>query len=347
MGLISDFFKNLFGSPVENKGGENEPTQKSAGNDSGPSELTRLEMNRLPLIAGRAELLQELQISDKELDWFVKHPEWHYTVVSIPKKSGGARTIYAPKKRMKRIQRWILSEILSKARVEGSAHGFAKGRSITTNAFPHTGTEIIVNIDLENFFDSVKLWRVYCAFRNFGYSGELSSIFARLCCVKGALRQGLPTSPALTNVVCAMLDRRLNGLAVKFGCTYTRYADDMTFSGDLKFKASLSRFIPILKKIIRGEKFKINRSKMRITRKGSQQKVTGLVVNEKVNIPREKMRLWRAIIHNCRIKGLESQNRDKHKHFAAHLKGLVSFAAQVAPAKSERMREELSQVTKP
>lgn len=343
MGFIRDFFINLFGSPVENKGEGTGPAQKAAGNDSGPSDLARLDMNRLPLLAGRAELLQELQISDKELDWFIKHPDWHYTVKSIPKKSGGTRVIYAPKKRMKRIQRWILSEILSKARVEDPAHGFIEGRSIMTNAPPHTGKELIVNVDLENFFDSVKLWRVYGAFRSFGYSGELSRIFARLCCVRGALRQGLPTSPALTNIVCAMLDRRLKGLAVKFGCTYTRYADDMTFSGDLKFKASLSRFIPILKKIIRAEKFRINWEKIRITRKGSQQKVTGLVVNDKVNIPREKMRLWRAVMHNCKTKGMESQNREGRKHFAAYLKGLVSFAAQAAPAKAARMKDELSQ----
>lgn len=180
----------------------------------------------------------------------------HWRRFLIPKKTGGLRKISAPMPRLKQAQHWVLHEILEKLPTHDAAHGFVAGRSIVTNARPHIGRQVVVNLDLKDFFPTVSWIRVRGLFRSFGYSLEASTVLALLCTeaevdeveidgkrwfvhrsapdaapgtIARFLPQGSPCSPAITNLICVRLDQRLTGLARKLGFTYTRYADDLTF----------------------------------------------------------------------------------------------------------------------
>ena len=172
----------------------------------------------------------------------------HYNQFSIPKKSGGERLISAPMPRLKNAQRWILENVLYSPKINEAAHGFCRELSIVTNARPHVGSKVVVNMDMENFFPTVTYPRVKGLFKSLGYSGSLATVFALICTqaktsnvdmdnqswyvAKGerVLPQGAPTSPAITNLICRGLDARLERIAGKLGFVFTRYADDMTFS---------------------------------------------------------------------------------------------------------------------
>jgi len=318
-----------------------------------------LAENGLPNLASREELAAALGIPRGTLDWLAlperkKEPP-HYTAFAVPKRSGGYRVLYAPKAKLKAAQHWIRREILAKTFAEDPAHGFIAGRSIHTNAAPHTGKDIVVTLDLDNFFPSVTYRRVRGIFQSLGYGEEVAIPLAMLCTVKPAakvrefvggqrhrmLPQGAPTSPALANLACRHLDLRLAGLAAKFGCTYTRYADDLTFSGDAAFERSLKRFLPLLQKIVKAEGFKLKKDKTHLARRGARQKVTGLVVNDGPRVPRAYRRRLRAILHNARKTGLDAQNRDKHPHFAHALRGRIEFVRSTHPQLAAKLLAEL------
>ena len=273
-------------------------------------------------------------------------PIW-WREFSIPKRSGGERRIDAPRDPLKQIQRWILRNILMKVKggVTQYAYGFVKKRSIVHNAEPHVGKKIILNIDIEDFFPSIKEDRVRKLFRGFGYTDELSRLFAGLCTYRGFLPQGAPTSPAISNMVCRRLDLRLGKFCEKYDLTYTRYADDITISGDYDFL----KYKNIIMKIIEDEGFRISHKKLRVTGRGKAQIVTGLVVNEKVNIRRDEIRTLRAIIHNCKKKGvlkhvLERDDIEDKLNFVSWLYGKLGMVQMVRPEIAERFREELKSI---
>ncbi|MCP4250243.1 MAG: RNA-directed DNA polymerase [bacterium] len=156
---------------------------------------------------------------------------------------------------------------------------------------------------------------------------------------------GAPTSPALANLCVYRLDNRLTGLAKKFEAVYTRYADDLTFSGPAAFKRGMKRFLPLVLRIIRDEGFRQNRRKLRFMRPGHRQEVTGLVVNQKVNTRRADYDRIKAIIHNARKAGsLESQNRAGHPAFRAHLLGRIASVRHVNPERGQRLLAALDDV---
>jgi retron-type reverse transcriptase len=236
------------------------------------------------------------------------------------------------------------------------AHGFARGRSIRTNAGPHAHQAIVVKLDLEDFFPSITYRRVRGLFQAIGYGDVVAICLAKLCTVRPAekvvrflgnirhpmLPQGAPTSPAIANLVCRRLDARLSGLARAFGAAYTRYADDVTFSGDESLEKSLRRFLPLLYGIIRDENFRVNRKKTHFARRGARQGVTGLVVNDGPSVPRRYRRQLRAILHNARKTGLEAQNRAGHPAFAAHLRGRIEFVRTTHPELADKLLAELA-----
>jgi hypothetical protein len=267
--------------------------------------------------------------------------------------------------RLAALQRWILENVLSKVPLEGAAHGFVAGRSTVTNAAPHVKRAIVVNTDLKDFFPTVTFERVRGIFESFGYSGAVSTIFALLSTESPrraaeyegrvyhvalgprALPQGACTSPALSNLVARKLDRRLGGLARALGWTYTRYADDLTFSGDTlipkgtKDKRSVAWLLARVRHIVEDEGFAINESKQRVQRRNCAQSVTGVVVNEKVSAPREERRRLRAILHRARFEGLARQNRAGHPDFTAHVRGHVAYVAMVNADQGARLRVKL------
>ena len=309
---------------------------------SSSSQQSKLERLGLPVMRTLGDIAVEMGVIPARLWGLIQEDFNHYYRFEISKRRGGVREILAPKSRLKEAQRWILRNILDKLPFSDSVHGFRAGRSVLTNASEHLGREVVAKIDLKDFFPSIRLRRVIGLFRWMGYSREVSMVLGRLCTHKGSVPQGAPTSPAIANLVCLKLDRRMRGLAKKFQCNYTRYADDMTFSGDGEFRRSLRRFIPLIRKIVREEGFKYAREKTHIVRKGGRQVVTGVVVNEKPGLDRRRLNQFRAIVHNCARNGFAAENRDSDPKFKAHLLGFASYVKMICPEKGERFVQQLS-----
>ena len=268
------------------------------------------------------------------------------------------RLIESPKQTLKAAQRKILTEILEKIPAHQAAHGFVRGRSIVSNARPHVGQAVVVKFDLQNFYANVTFRRVVAIFRSMGYCREAAIWLGRLTTStvpwslavpdqdeatkrlysRWHLPQGAPTSPALANLSAFGLDVRLSGLLKRFGGHYTRYADDLTLSGDDDFRYALRCVIPLTEQIVRSERFRLNHRKRKVLRRGHRQLVTGVVVNAKPNIRRDKFDRLKAILHNCVKLGPSSQNRDNHTDFAAHLRGRIAFVRQLNPARAEKLQ---------
>ena len=235
-----------------------------------------------------------------------------YRKFEIPKKSGGVRTIFAPNGNLKWMQ-LCLNEIFKALYTPSPyAMGFVEGRSIVNNAEKHLKQNYVFNIDLSDFFPSIDQARVWRRLQlpPFNFSKEVANIIAGLCSIEMKkdgdetppvksykLPQGAPTSPLLTNAICDTLDRRLAGLAKRFGLRYTRYADDITFSSMHNVYQNGSPFRIELERIISGQHFKINPKKTRLHHRGQRQEVTGLTVGEKINVCRSYVKDIRAILH--------------------------------------------------
>ena len=275
-----------------------------------------------------------------------------YVEFEIPKRTGGVRKISAPRARLKGVQRAILQKILQKFSAHPAAHGFIEERSTVTNATPHVGAAVLVRVDIEDFFPTVHYRRVFGFFSRY-YDETVATALAGLTTHRaklpdgtvvwpGVLPQGAPTSPALANLVCRRLDARLDALAKKAGATYTRYADDLTFS----FRdppARLGRFLWWVNAILQQEGFAENVKKRRIMRKGGRQRVTGLVIDQKPAIPREERRRFKAILANCRHHGWASQARGK-PDFPAWLRGYAAYVRMVHPELGAKWQREVEEI---
>ncbi|WP_164856333.1 reverse transcriptase family protein [Lujinxingia sediminis] len=277
----------------------------------------RLRQRGLPVWRCDDDVAQALGLSLSELYHFACHrladPHLHYVRFTIPKRGGEERPILAPKPRLKAIQRDLLELALHQLPVHRAAHAFLPGRSIATHARPHLQREFLLTLDLHNFFGALHVGRVRGFLMAMGYGWEVASTLALLCTeaprqavlVHGerlytptasrSLPQGAPTSPMLANAIVCRLDRRLSGLARSLGLNYTRYADDLTFSGDDPTRiASVMR---LTHQIIAEEGFELATAKTRIQRRGQRQQVTGVVVNQTPGAPRARRRRLRAAIH--------------------------------------------------
>ncbi|MHC4503849.1 MAG: reverse transcriptase family protein [Planctomycetota bacterium] len=240
------------------------------------------------------ELATRLGMPPDELRAF----EPRYREFTIPKRSGGKRAISAPDKDTKGLQRRILKRLLARLSCHRAAHGFEKGRSIVTNALPHVGRAVVVRMDIRDFFTSTSARRVRDYFRRIGWNREASDLLVKLATLDGGLPQGAPTSPRLSNLVNRRLDARLDAAARSLGGTYTRYADDLTFSFPEHDRATVNVIVNIAEKVAEEEGYTIHRRKKRHVRgRCSRQIVTGLVVNESINLPRERRRWLRAVAH--------------------------------------------------
>jgi RNA-directed DNA polymerase len=245
-----------------------------------------------------------------------------YKKTRIKKKGGGFRVLEIPQPWLRDRQRAILRTILYKLAPHAAAYGFVRGRSPYDNAKRHVRAKVLVNLDLENFFPSITRDMVARAIRRKVLTeGEVKTVL-RFCLYRGQLPQGAPTSPALSNLVCLRFDARLEGLARSRGAHYTRYADDITFSS-IKTR-DLHNIIPLVKKIAEEEGFAINEKKTRVMRYTGRMVVTGLVVNKKVNLPRERARLIRAMFHQAN----EKSNLKTLSGYAGYVHQVRKGAAQ-------------------
>lgn len=316
----------------------------------------KLLLQGLPIIEDDKALAEFLGIEYKKLRFLVYHRDVvsvdHYHRYSIPKKKGGERNIAAPKSILKNAQRKILEEILSKIPVSEHAHGFLKGKSVVSGAKAHIlnkdeNTQLLINMDLEDFFPTIIFERVRGMFKAFGYSGYISSLLAMLCTycermeveVRGEIKyvktsnrilpQGSPASPMITNIICGKLDKRLSGLASKYNCTYTRYADDMSFSfKEENIDLNLGKFMGLVSKIVNEEGLNINKKKTRLLRKNNRQCITGIVVNnDEIGVPKKWIKTLRAAIYNARK--LISNGEEVPVKTINEISGMISWVKSV------------------
>lgn len=287
----------------------------------GDKGMAAVERNRKTLGLPLSELARRLKMTEEELRQI--QPTYHE--FAIPKRSGRQRRIFAPSSGLKAVQRRILRRVLSRLKCHPAAKGFERGQSIVTNALPHVGQAVIIRMDLKDYFESTEAKRVRDFFLRIGWDKEATEILLKLCAHRGGLPPGAPTSPRLSNLVNYRMDARLAALA-KGGknaeayfrnprtgsrvtkpifpegiATYTRYADDLTFSLPGDDPGSIHRIVFLVKKIVNDEGYELHmKKKLHIRRRQDRQQVTGLVVNERLNLPRSVRRRLRAIEHHLR-----------------------------------------------
>ena len=248
-----------------------------------------------------------------------------YSSFRIPKKNKGEfRTIDAPMPLLKYVQQGLNFILQSVYTPHIAAMGFVPRRSVVDNAKVHTGQRLVYNIDLQDFFPSITAGRLFKRLmaKPFSLNKEVASLITDLCCHthengRKVLPQGAPTSPTISNIICEQLDRKLSQLAKAYGLKYTRYADDITFSGMANLFAENSKFCKSLKHIIEDEEgFVINPNKTRLCHQGMRQEVTGLSVNRFENVPRTYVKQLRTLIHNWEMNGYDKAQAVFAKHYA-------------------------------
>lgn len=315
-----------------------------------------------PMFSGRRELADAMGVSVSELQFLAfsaraTDDAGHYTHFEIPKKSGGVRQISAPIPRLKELQQWIANEILVPIATHQSAHGFLHGRSIATNASCHVAAEVVINMDLEDFFPTIHYYRVHGLFVSLGYDEDIASIFAMLCTeppvgeggdrrASRCLPQGAPTSPPITNLICRRLDERLDGLSDALGMAYSRYADDMTFSCSGKATERVSVLLRAVRDIVEDEGFFLKQEKTRILRANQRQDVTGVVVNEKLNVERGVLKRFRALLFQIERDGPEGKywSDDEDEDVLASIQGFASFVYMIDQEKGAQLLERVSDI---
>jgi hypothetical protein len=236
------------------------------------------------------------------------------------------------------VQRRLGAELFAVGPIHDAAHGFRPGRSVVSHAALHAGREVVIRIDLADFFTTIHAGRIAAVLNRLGYREPVARLLARLVTVRGLLPQGAPSSPAVSNLCAWRLDQRLHSLARSTGATYTRYADDLTFSGDRRFARRAERFCVHVAAIAHEVGFRVNHRKTRVMGRGTQQRVTGLVVNAVPAVSRRERDQLRAILTNCVRLGPESQNRHGHDDFRAHLLGRIGWVAGSSAAHAAPLR---------
>ncbi len=279
----------------------------------------------------------------------------HYRHHLIAKRNGTLRLIEEPRPFLKKLQRRILRDMLAHIPAHPAAFGFCRGKNCAQAAARHAGEAMVVSFDLSGFFPSIHHHRIYGLFRSFGYPAAVARHLAGLTTAltprdvlatahladrdhltRRHLPQGAPTSPALANLAAFTLDTRLTGLTRSLGANYTRYADDLTFSGDAPIANPLQRMVP---QIVRDCGFVLNAAKTRIQPAHRRQTVTGLVVNRHLNLPRADYDHLKTVIHHLRD---PSDPRRADRTFIDQLAGRIAWLEQVNPARGAKLRERLA-----
>jgi len=336
---------------------------------------------QLPSICTPGDLAQRLNLLPNELAWFADcrsmeeklpaGPLRHYHYRWQGKCDGSARLIEGPKQRLKAIQRCLLREILGLIPPHEAANVFRSKRSIRTFVEPHVGKVMVLKLDLKDFFPGVLRARVLAIFLTAGYPEKVAQLLTGLCTnsappdiIKSCpgvgysqqlrrlkllyqrphLPQGAPTSPALANLAAYRLDCRLAGLAEAVGARYTRYADDLVFSGDQDFGRMADRFYIRVCAIALEEGFEVHTRKTRIMRQSVSQMAAGVVLNRHINTPRSRYDRLKAIIHNCVLHGPSNQNRIEAPDFRAHLAGQIAHIEMLNPARAKKLWEQFGRV---
>lgn len=310
----------------------------------------RLISNNLPVIFDFEQLSLMTGNEKKFIHNVIFNKDSFYTPFPLMnKKNNKVRYITAPSRKLRKLQSWILHNILENIQVSESAKGFIKGKSILENAQEHLNNEYVISLDIKDFFPSISSKIIYKIFRYYGYTKQVASILTNICTYNDVLPQGAPTSPYLANIVCIRLDKRLSSLAIKLKGNYTRYADDMTFSGGVAFCENLD----LAYKIIEEEGFMVNNDKTTIQTRSGRQSVTGIVVNNNVvRVPREIKRTLRQHIFFCKKFGVEyhlqqRKGNTKYVNFKEYLFGMAYYIKMIEEETGLKFIKQLSEIDWP
>lgn len=327
------------------------------------------------------ELAALLDLSLGHLEWLADTKNWnrrarpgplhHYRYEWRARPGRVPRLLEVPEDRMRRTQRALLDQLLSCIPANDAAHGFLPGRSAVTGAARHVASDVVISLDLTTFFARVTANRIYGTLRQAGYGEQIAHAITGLCTnavpprvlaamppggsldERFALRralaashlpQGAPSSPMLANLAVRRLDSRLTGWAEKADATYTRYADDLTFSGNGDISKRPDAFIRGVRRIIADEGHIANPAKTRVRRQGTRQAVTGIVVNQHPNLSRVEFDRLKATLHNCAVHGPAAQNHSGASDFRAHLLGRISWVESLNPGRGAKLRREFSRI---
>jgi RNA-directed DNA polymerase len=308
------------------------------------SYASKLLNKGLPVIFNSEHFSKLVGITIEDLKNLITND--NYRKVKIPKKNG-KRTLFIPNQKLKSVQKWMLINLISKVKISRFSRGFIENMSLIDNAKHHLKKEYVITLDIQNFFSSIHNVEVYRIFRSLGYTKELSSIFTKLLVTENGLPQGAPTSPYLSHIVCKKLDRKifeeLKSLKSFRNCDFTRYADDITISGDYEIIDKMKNIIEIIK----SEGFDINSLKTRCQPRSKKQVVTGLVVNEKVNVPRSYIRKLKQEIYYCKKYGVNSHMKRtgiEKSNYKLFLFGKAYYIKMINKKVGEKFLRELQDI---
>jgi hypothetical protein len=315
---------------------------------------------KLPDLPTPGRLARWLEVDPAELVWLADHRAiaGHYRRYWC-----GSRLIEAPRRRLKAAQRRITKALLGQIPAHDAAHGFRRGRSVLSAVRPHAAREVLVVADLRAFFPSIRAARVHATFQQAGYPEAVARRLTQLCTTTcralpdsadraapgsaaryGArhLPQGAPTSPALANLGAFRLDARLTGLADAAGAAYTRYADDMIFSGP----SALGRqsFLGLVERIATEEGFELNPAKSRVMRQSQRQQVLGIVLNDAPTLARRELEQLEAALFNCLGRGSPRGGQRGIDQLRDHLRGRVAWARHINEHRARRVVELLAAI---
>jgi len=334
--------------------------------------------HHLPRWGSSAKLAEWLGLSPEELTWFsgcwrqdATTPSHfgHYGYRWVIKRSGGYRLIEMPKSRLRDTQQRLLHGFLEHLPTHQAAHGFRVGRSCLSHAALHQNKAVVVRMDLQDFFSSIPASRIHALFTHIGCPAPVARLLTGISTHRtpwhelntpenrariqfdqrqrlnsAHLPQGAPTSPTLSNLCAFRLDLRLDALAKTLSATYSRYADDLVFSGERTLLSGAQRFHIQVAAIALEEGFRLNTRKTRFMGAAQRQKITGLVVNRHPNIPRQDYDHLKAVLHNSLVHGATQQNRGELPDFRAHLFGKISYVASINPARALRLKQLFDQI---
>jgi len=277
-----------------------------------------------PDITTLTDLSHILHLDKQTLFLMSKYPTFYYVSFSIPKKDGGLRHIDAPKYPLRCTQQWILKEILEKIQPHETAMAFRKGQlfGIAENGKKHLNQSYILKIDVKNFFSSIRRKRIYPIFRELGYSPFIANVLTNYCTYNNTLPQGASTSPALSNLVLFEHDRDVHNYCQTKLVVYTRYADDMIFSGDDK-QVLLKKIYPLVQESLKRLNLRINGKKTQLLSENNRQLVTGILVNnEKITLKKQTRKRIRAMIHTDIVKKGKSRLSEQTQGHLAYVHGI-------------------------
>ncbi|HGS4525605.1 retron St85 family RNA-directed DNA polymerase [Vibrio cholerae] len=300
-------------------------SNKQKTNNSG---LYTQRMLALPELQSLNDFAAKIRVTPELLTKYTGNNKHHYAVHQEEKKTPGQyREISSPTSELKALQRWILRNILDKLSPSPYAKGFIKKKCLFDNAKPHEGKQYVLNLDLKDFFSSVSSKNVCTLFKSLGYPPLLSYQMTNICTLNGCLPQGAPTSPALSNLVTIRMDYRIGKYCEKYALTYTRYADDMTISGNKLSIVKKARIM--INKIIREESFYIHPKKNKLSGPSVRREVTGLVVNESLGIGREKYNFYRTKMFKL--------HKEQHPNFESVSSGIIAFVRSVDIVRAQKL----------